>query len=145
MKNSLLGTLQKGLMDTVQTKLAETKTLLQNPDMSGLIKDKIGKDKTIIITGASSGIGAGMARIFGKLGYNLAICARRTERLETLKAEILAENPEIRVELKALDVSDYDAVFETFKEFQQLFNSIDRVIVNAVSYTHLTLPTTPYV
>lgn len=131
MKNSLLGTLQKGLMDTVQTKLAETKTLLQNPDMSGLIKDKIGKDKTIIITGASSGIGAGMARIFGKLGYNLAICARRTERLETLKAEILAENPEIRVELKALDVSDYDAVFETFKEFQQLFNSIDRVIVNA--------------
>ena len=131
MKNSLLGTLQKGLMDTVQTKLAETKTLLQNPDMSDLIKDKIGKDKTIIITGASSGIGAGMARIFGKLGYNLAICARRIERLETLKAEILAENPEIRVELKALDVSDYDAVFETFKEFQHLFDSIDRVIVNA--------------
>ena len=41
--------------------------------------------KTILITGASSGIGAGMAREFAQKGYNLAICARRLERLESLK------------------------------------------------------------
>lgn len=131
MKNSLFHTLQKELLDGVQTKLAETKSVLQNQDLTKLIQGKTGKDKTVIITGASSGIGAGMARTFAKLGYNLAICARRTDRLQALKTEILAENPDIRVELASLDVSDYDAVFTTFKAFQQQFDSIDRIIVNA--------------
>lgn len=131
MKNSLFNTLQKGLIGGVQTKLAETKSVLQNQDLSKLIQDKTGKGKTVLITGASSGIGAGMARSFAKLGYNLAICARRTERLQALKTEILAENPDIRIELTALDVCDYDAVFTTFKAFQQQFDSIDRIIVNA--------------
>lgn len=131
MKNSLFHTLQKELLDGVQTKLAETKSVLQNQDLTKLIQGKTGKGKTVVITGASSGIGAGMARTFAKLGYNLAICARRTDRLQALKTEILAENPDIRVELASLDVSDYDAVFTTFKAFQQQFDSIDRIIVNA--------------
>lgn len=131
MKNSLFHTLQKELLDGVQTKLAETKSVLQNQDLTKLIQGKTGKGKTVVITGASSGIGAGMARTFAKLGYNLAICARRTDRLQALKTEILAENPDIRIELAALDVSDYEAVFTTFKAFQQQFESIDRIIVNA--------------
>ncbi len=44
--------------------------------------------KTILITGASSGLGAGMAREFAAKGYNLALCARRLERLETLQQEL---------------------------------------------------------
>ena len=131
MKNSRLHSLQKELLDGVQTKLAETKSLLQNQDLTKLVQGKAGKGKTVLITGASSGIGAGMARTFAKLGYNLAICARRTDRLQALKDEILAENPDIRVELAELDVSDYEAVFTTFKAFQQQFDSIDRIIVNA--------------
>lgn len=131
MKNSRFHTLQKELLDGVQTKLAETKSVLQNQDLTKLIQGKTGKGKTVVITGASSGIGAGMARTFAKLGYNLAICARRTDRLQALKTEILAENPDIRIELAALDVSDYEAVFTTFKAFQQQFDSIDRIIVNA--------------
>ena len=131
MKNSRLHSLQKELLDGVQTKLAETKSLLQNQDLTKLVQGKAGKGKTVLITGASSGIGAGMARSFAKLGYNLAICARRTDRLQALKDEILAENPDIRVELAELDVSDYEAVFTTFKAFQQQFDSIDRIIVNA--------------
>ena len=35
--------------------------------------------KNILITGASSGLGAGMAREFAKRGRNLALCARRTD------------------------------------------------------------------
>ncbi|SUD91557.1 SDR family oxidoreductase [Psychrobacter phenylpyruvicus] len=131
MKNSRFHTLQKELLDGVQTKLAETKSVLQNQDLTKLIQGKTGKDKTVVITGASSGIGAGMARTFAKLGYNLAICARRTDRLQALKTEILAENPDIRIELAELDVSDYEAVFTTFKAFQQQFDCIDRIIVNA--------------
>ena len=86
--------------------------------------------KTILITGASSGIGAGMAREFAHMGYNLAICARRLERLETLKQE-LEQQYGIRVIAKSLDVTNYDQVFQVFREFKQDFGQLDRIIVNA--------------
>ncbi len=86
--------------------------------------------KTILITGTSSGIGAGMAREFAQMGYNLAICARRLERLETLKQE-LEQQYGIRVIAKSLDVTNYDQVFQVFREFKQDFGQLDRIIVNA--------------
>ena len=46
--------------------------------------------KTILITGASSGLGEEMARQFAARGHDLALCARRVEKLEALKAEIVA-------------------------------------------------------
>ena len=46
--------------------------------------------KTILITGASSGLGAEMARQFAAQGYDLALAARRTERLAERREEILA-------------------------------------------------------
>jgi short-subunit dehydrogenase len=87
--------------------------------------------KNILITGASSGLGAGMAREFAKLGRNLALCARRTERLEELKSELLAKHPQIKVAIRALDVNEYDKVFEVFRSFRDELGSLDRVIVNA--------------
>lgn len=63
--------------------------------------------KTILITGASSGIGAGMAREFAQKGYNLAICARRLDRLEILKQELESQYG-IQVIAKTLDVTNYD-------------------------------------
>lgn len=86
--------------------------------------------KTILITGASSGIGAGMAREFAQMGYNLAICARRLERFETLKQELESQFG-IRVIAKTLDVTNYDQVFFVFREFKLDFGQIDRIIVNA--------------
>lgn len=86
--------------------------------------------KTILITGASSGIGAGMAREFAKKGYNLAICARRLERLETLKQELESQYG-VKVIAKTLDVTNYDQVFEVFRAFKADFGTLDRVIVNA--------------
>lgn len=87
--------------------------------------------KTILITGASSGLGRGMAKEFAAMGRNLALCARRTERLEELKQELTAAHPDIKVSIKALDVLDYEKVFDVFREFRQEFGSIDRIIVNA--------------
>ena len=43
---------------------------------------------TTLITGASSGLGAEMARQFAALGHDLALTARRTDRLDELKAQI---------------------------------------------------------
>ncbi|OTG87028.1 short chain dehydrogenase [Acinetobacter sp. ANC 4558] len=86
--------------------------------------------KTILITGASSGIGAGMAREFAKRGYNLAVCARRLERLEALKFELETQY-KIEVNIKVLDVTNYDQVFTVFHAFKTELGTIDRIIVNA--------------
>ena len=99
--------------------------------LQDLDKKQAGHNKTVLITGASSGLGEGMAKIFAKLGYNLAICARRVERLERLQSELTAAYPNIRVEYQTLDVSDYDAIFDVFNDFAEKFGSIDRVVVNA--------------
>lgn len=86
---------------------------------------------TTLITGASSGLGAEMARQFAARGHDLALCARRTERLEELAVELRASNPGARVEVRALDVNDDAAIFEAFRAFRADFGRIDRVIVNA--------------
>ena len=99
--------------------------------LKGLNKQQVGRGKTILITGASSGLGEGMARLFAKLGYNLAICARRADRLENLKSELMVQYPDIRIEYKVLDVSDYEAIFDVFDAFAADFEHIDRVVVNA--------------
>jgi short-subunit dehydrogenase len=87
--------------------------------------------KTILITGASSGLGEEMARQFAARGHDLALCARRTDRLEALKTSITAQHPDVRVEVRALDVNDHDQVFEVFRAFRADFGTLDRVIVNA--------------
>ncbi|GIL34979.1 SDR family oxidoreductase [Phycicoccus sp. MAQZ13P-2] len=85
---------------------------------------------TTIITGASSGLGAEMARQLAARGWDLGLCARRTERLEELRDEIV-ERTGRRVVVRALDVTDDDAVFETMRAFRDDFGTIDRVVVNA--------------
>lgn len=87
--------------------------------------------KNILITGASSGLGHGMAVEFAKQGCNLALCARRVERLEELKAQLEGINPDIKVVIRSLDVDDHEAVFDVFKAFRDDMGSLDRVIVNA--------------
>lgn len=87
--------------------------------------------KTILITGASSGLGEGMAREFAKRGRDLALCARRTDRLDALREELLKLNPKIRVSVRALDVNNHEQVFEVFRAFAQEFGGLDRIIVNA--------------
>lgn len=87
--------------------------------------------KNILITGASSGLGEGMARKFAAKGRNLALCARRTDRLDELAKELREKHPGITVLTKALDVNDHDAVFKVFREFRSELGSLDRVIANA--------------
>lgn len=87
--------------------------------------------KTVLITGASSGLGEGMAREFAARGYDLALCARRTERLDQLQQDLTRQFPPVRVEVRALDVNDHDQVFEVFRSFRDDFGSLDRIVVNA--------------
>ncbi|MGO1166304.1 MAG: SDR family oxidoreductase [Janibacter sp.] len=86
---------------------------------------------TTLITGASSGLGAEMARQFAALGHDLALTARRADRLEALKVEILAAHPGRRVETYALDVTEDEAVTAVFEQAKGDLGRLDRVIVNA--------------
>jgi NADP-dependent 3-hydroxy acid dehydrogenase YdfG len=85
----------------------------------------------ILITGASAGLGEGMARRFAAMGRDLALAARRTELLESLQKELLAAHPGIRVTTAALDVDDPDAVASVIPELADRLGGLDRVIVNA--------------
>lgn len=86
--------------------------------------------RNILITGASAGLGAEMARQFAAMDRNLALCARRTEELDRLREELTA-HPGSTVSTRRLDVTDHDAVFEVFRSFAEELGSLDRVIVNA--------------
>ena len=86
---------------------------------------------TTLITGASSGLGAEMARQLADRREDLALCARRTDRLEALRDELLAAHPGLRVEVRALDVTDHEAVFAVVRDFAATFDRLDRVVVNA--------------
>ncbi len=87
--------------------------------------------KNILITGASSGLGAQMAREFAACGRNLALAARRTERLEELREELSASHPGITVTVRQLDVTDHERVFQVCQEVRDELGTLDRVIVNA--------------
>ena len=87
--------------------------------------------RNILITGASSGLGEGMARLYAAQGRNLALCARREDRLEALATELRQQHPDITVVVHTLDVNDHDAVFRVFDEADSELGGLDRVIANA--------------
>lgn len=87
--------------------------------------------KNILITGASSGLGEGIARLFAARGRNLALTARRANRLEALAAELEAAHPGVTVVTRELDVNDHERVFEVFRDCADALGGLDRVVVNA--------------
>lgn len=89
--------------------------------------------RNILITGASSGLGEGMARSFAAQGRNLALTARRVDRLEKLRSQLLADHPGIDVVAHPLDVNHHDEVFRVFGACRDDLGGLDRVIVNAGS------------
>jgi short-subunit dehydrogenase len=72
-----------------------------------------------------------MARAFAAKGRDLALCARRVDRLDELKAELSQRHPNITVAVAALDVNDHDQVPEVFAELADQLGGLDRIIVNA--------------
>lgn len=84
--------------------------------------------ETALITGASSGLGEGMARAFAARGTHVIAAARRKAQLDALVGEI--EKAGGSAEALALDCEDGDAVFETVKQLDQK-RPLDLVIANA--------------
>lgn len=86
--------------------------------------------KTVLITGASRGIGADIAKVFGKNGYNVAINYNNSyEKAKHLEQEIILAGGKAK-SFKA-DVSDYLQVQEMVKEINTFFGFIDTLVNNA--------------
>ncbi len=86
-------------------------------------------DKIVLITGASSGIGAGIARELGAAGARLMLGARRTDRLEALAREIRATGGEAMT--RRLDVTDRADVAAFADAARQAWGRVDVIINNA--------------
>ena len=84
------------------------------------------KNKIVLITGATSGIGWATAQTFAKAGARLILCGRRTEKLEALSKDV-----DTNTQLLAFDVRDKVAVFEAIESLPPDWKKIDILINNA--------------
>lgn len=75
-------------------------------------------DKYTVITGASSGIGYETAKVFAGQGSNLILIARRKDRLEILREEILNLYPTLDVVIKIGDLSIPENVFQLYEDIK---------------------------
>ena len=83
---------------------------------------------SVLITGASSGIGRALAIEFSRRGYALGLCARRLELLERLQKELRRNHA---VEIAELDVSQYEAVKEVLFKLAEKLGGAKIIIANA--------------
>jgi short-subunit dehydrogenase len=87
--------------------------------------------KTILITGGSSGIGRASALLFAALGHNVAVTARRADRLEHLKKEAEAKNLPGKILTLEADVTDAGAMRRAAALALAEFNHLDALVANA--------------
>ncbi|WP_341958566.1 SDR family oxidoreductase [Pseudomonas sp. RC10] len=86
-------------------------------------------DKIILITGASSGVGEGIARELGAAGATLMLGARRTDRLQTVVDQINAAGG--KAECRRLDVTDQADVVAFAQAARERWGRVDVIINNA--------------
>ncbi|RLQ90603.1 2,4-dienoyl-CoA reductase [Falsibacillus albus] len=87
------------------------------------------KDKVVIVTGGSSGMGKYMAKKFIDSGAKVAITGRNKEKLELAKKEICPESDQLI--LIQMDVREPDHVERMIKETVDAFGTIDHLVNNA--------------
>lgn len=88
------------------------------------------RDKTVIITGGSEGIGAATARLFAEAGANLVLVARNKKNLESLADEL---RDKTKVAIFPMDVTDSDACVDVFKKAAYEFGGV-HILVNNAGY-----------
>ena len=85
--------------------------------------------RAALVTGASSGLGVRFARVLAEAGARVVLAARRVERLETLRDELLGAGHQAFA--VAMDVSDEASVIAAYDAATDRFGEIDTVVANA--------------
>lgn len=88
------------------------------------------QNKTVFITGASSGIGEASAELFAKAGARVLVCARRGEKIEAL-VQRLQQTYGVEAEGFVLDVGDAEAIQATLAALKPAWQAIDVLVNNA--------------
>ena len=88
------------------------------------------KEQIVVITGASSGIGASCAKMFAQEGAALILVARRRDKLEAVATEI-KQAYSSKIHLLTLDVRDQDAVNTAFESLPKPWQKVDILVNNA--------------
>lgn len=86
-------------------------------------------DKTALVTGASSGLGARFARVLAAQGATVVLASRRVERLKELRAEIEAEGGDAHV--VAMDVTDPESITAGVAQAEADAGAIDILVNNS--------------
>ena len=97
--------------------------------LDSVYKDGLFAGKTVIVSGAGSGLGKAIATLFAKLGANLIICGRNPEKLEI--ARIYFESLGGRVSAHAMSIRDPDAVDAFMNDAWAAFGGVDVLVNNA--------------
>ena len=87
------------------------------------------KNKVVVITGASSGIGEAAAEQFAKKGANIVLVARRKEKLEQVEKKLSKYSIETLIQI--CDVSDKEQVKQMSEKVIETFSRIDVLVNNA--------------
>lgn len=87
------------------------------------------KDKTVIVTGSGSGIGAATAKLFGEKGANVVVSDINEEKAQKIADEIAAAGGTVKTIIA--NVADYEAVEQLVQQTVDQFGRLDVIVNNA--------------
>src|SRR5438874_1508893 len=87
-------------------------------------------ESTCLVTGASSGIGADLARALARRGFGTTLVARRTDRLQELAEELRREHG-VRAETIACDLADAKELSVLVRKVEELGQTVEVLVNNA--------------
>ncbi|WP_275547877.1 SDR family oxidoreductase [Pseudomonas sp. Marseille-Q0931] len=87
------------------------------------------RDKSVLVTGSSSGIGLGIARQFAIQGARVVITARNADKIETVAADMRADG--LQVQGLATDVAESTCVSSLMRTLEKLHGGLDVLCCNA--------------
>ena len=89
------------------------------------------KDKTIIITGATSGLGKEATRVLAKKNATVIMAVRNTQKAEIVASEIRKEYANVKIDIRSLDLSSLDSISSFAKGVLEDYKNLDILINNA--------------
>ncbi len=90
-------------------------------------------NKTVIVTGASQGIGEKLAKYFAQQNYNILLLARNEILLQKLKFDLEKKFPQSKINIQRLDITNHDEAQQVIQSFCEAQRTID-VLVNNAGY-----------
>jgi len=93
-------------------------------------------EKTVIITGANSGIGKETTLKFARAGYTVIMACRNLEKSKKVQDEIIAASNNEKIFLMKLDMSSFDSIKSFADEIINKFPKLDILINNAAYFNH---------